>query len=146
MELRVYAEDPLNDFLPSVGHLDVYQLPEGKGIRVDNGFEQGMDIPIYYDPMLAKLITYGETREEAIEIMINAIDNYLVEGVQTTLPFGKYVMEHDAFRSGNFDTHFVKKYYNAASLQKGMEQEAEIAALIALQRYFEDQKIVRLPN
>jgi len=146
MELRVYAEDPLNDFLPSVGHLDVYQLPEGKGIRVDNGFEQGMDIPIYYDPMLAKLITYGETREEAIEIMINAIDNYLVEGVQTTLPFGKYVMEHDAFRSGNFDTHFVKKYYNAASLQKEMEQEAEIAAIIALQRYFEDQKIVRLPN
>jgi propionyl-CoA carboxylase alpha chain len=146
MELRVYAEDPLNDFLPSVGHLDVYQLPEGKGIRVDNGFEQGMDIPIYYDPMLAKLITYGETREEAIEIMINAIDNYLVEGVQTTLPFGKYVMEHDAFRSGNFDTHFVKKYYNAASLKKEMEQEAEIAALIALQRYFEDQKIVRLPS
>ncbi|MBC5842294.1 acetyl-CoA carboxylase biotin carboxylase subunit [Flavobacterium sp. F-380] len=146
MELRVYAEDPLNDFLPSVGHLDVYQLPEGIGIRVDNGFEQGMDIPIYYDPMLAKLITYGGTREEAIEIMINAIDNYLVEGVQTTLPFGKYVMEHDAFRSGNFDTHFVKKYYNAASLQKEMEQEAEIAALIALQRYFEDQKIVRLPK
>jgi propionyl-CoA carboxylase alpha chain len=146
MELRVYAEDPLNDFLPSVGHLDVYQLPEGKGIRVDNGFEQGMDIPIYYDPMLAKLITYGETREEAIEIMINAIDNYLVEGVQTTLPFGKYVMEHDAFRSGNFDTHFVKKYYNAASLQEEMEQEAKIASIIALQRYFEDQKIVRLPN
>ncbi|MBU0940497.1 MAG: acetyl-CoA carboxylase biotin carboxylase subunit [Bacteroidetes bacterium] len=146
MELRVYAEDPLNDFLPSVGHLDVYQLPKGTGIRVDNGFEQGMDIPIYYDPMLAKLITYGDTREEAIEIMINAIDNYLVEGVQTTLPFGKYVMEHDAFRSGNFDTHFVKKYYNAASLQKEMEQEAEIAALIALQRYFEDQKIVRLPK
>ena len=146
MELRVYAEDPLNDFLPSVGHLDVYQLPEGTGIRVDNGFEQGMDIPIYYDPMLAKLITYGDTREEAIEIMINAIDNYLVEGVQTTLPFGKYVMEHDAFRSGNFDTHFVKKYYNAASLQKEMEQEAEIAALIALQLYFEDQKIVRLPK
>jgi acetyl/propionyl-CoA carboxylase alpha subunit len=63
-------------------------IARGKGIRVDNGFEQGMDIPIYYDPMLAKLITYGETREEAIEIMINAIDNYLVEGVQTTLPLG----------------------------------------------------------
>jgi acetyl-CoA carboxylase biotin carboxylase subunit len=146
MELRVYAEDPLNDFLPSVGHLDVYQLPEGKGIRVDNGFEQGMDIPIYYDPMLAKLITYGETREEAIEIMIKAIENYLVEGVQTTLSFGKYVMEHDAFRSGNFDTHFVKKYYNPKVLQKQTEQETEIAALIALQRYFEDQKTVRLPN
>ncbi|MEZ7499749.1 acetyl-CoA carboxylase biotin carboxylase subunit [Flavobacterium sp. Arc3] len=146
LELRVYAEDPMNDFLPSVGHLDVYQLPVGEGIRVDNGFEQGMDIPIYYDPMLAKLITYGETREEAIQIMIKAIDGYLVEGVQTTLPFGKFVCEHDAFRSGNFDTHFVKKYYSADLLKNQLAQEAEIAAMIALKQYFEDQKIVRLPN
>ncbi len=146
MELRVYAEDPMNDFLPSVGHLDVYQLPVGEGIRVDNGFEQGMDIPIYYDPMLAKLITYGETREEAIQIMIKAIEDYHVEGVQTTLPFGKFVFEHEAFRSGKFDTHFVKNYYNADVLKKQMAQEAEIAALIALKQYFEDQKIVRLPN
>jgi propionyl-CoA carboxylase alpha chain len=145
LELRVYAEDPLNDFLPSVGHLDVYQLPVGEGIRVDNGFEQGMDIPIYYDPMLAKLITYGQTREEAIQLMIKAIENYQVEGVQTTLPFGKFVFEHEAFRSGKFDTHFVKKYYNADVLKNQMAQEAEIAALVALKQYFEDQKIVRLP-
>lgn len=145
MELRVYAEDPLNDFLPSVGHLDVYQLPEGKGVRVDNGFEQGMDIPIYYDPMLAKLITYGETREEAIQIMLKAIEGYQVEGVHTTLPFGKFVFEHDAFRSGKFDTHFVKKYYNAEMLKNQNAKEAEIAALVALKQYFEDQKIVRLP-
>lgn len=145
MELRVYAEDPLNDFLPSVGHLDVYQLPEGKGIRVDNGFEQGMDIPIYYDPMLAKLITYGETREEAIQIMLKAIEGYQVEGVHTTLPFGKFVFEHEAFRSGKFDTHFVKKYYNAEMLKNQKAKEAEIAALVALKQYFEDQKIVRLP-
>jgi acetyl-CoA carboxylase biotin carboxylase subunit len=146
VELRVYAEDPMNDFLPSVGHLDVYQLPTGEGVRVDNGFEQGMDIPIYYDPMLAKLITYGETREEAIQIMVKAIDGYLVEGVQTTLPFGKFVFEHEAFRSGNFDTHFVKKYYNAAELKDQLAEEAKIAGLIALKQYFEDQKIVRLPN
>ncbi|MFV8345369.1 acetyl-CoA carboxylase biotin carboxylase subunit [Flavobacterium sp. ZB4P13] len=146
MELRVYAEDPMNDFLPSVGYLDVYQLPVGEGIRVDNGFEQGMDIPIYYDPMLAKLITYGETREEAIQIMIKAIEDYHVEGVQTTLPFGKFVFEHEAFRSGKFDTHFVKNYYNADVLKKQMAQEAEIAALVALKQYFEDQKIVRLLN
>ena len=146
MELRVYAEDPMNDFLPSVGHLDVYQLPVGEGIRVDNGFEQGMDIPIYYDPMLAKLITYGETREEAIQIMIKAIEEYQVEGVQTTLPFGKFVFEHEAFRSGKFDTHFVKNYYNADVLKKQMAKEAEIAALVAMRQYFEDQKIVRLPN
>ena len=145
MELRVYAEDPMNDFLPSVGHLDVYKLPVGVGIRVDNGFEQGMDIPIYYDPMLAKLITFGETREEAIQIMLKAIEGYEVEGVQTTLPFGKFVFEHEAFRSGKFDTHFVKKYYNADVLKNQMAQEAEIAALLALKQYFEDQKIVRLP-
>ena len=145
MELRVYAEDPMNDFLPSVGHLDVYKLPVGEGIRVDNGFEQGMDIPIYYDPMLAKLITFGETREEAIQIMLKAIEGYEVEGVQTTLPFGKFVFEHEAFRSGKFDTHFVKKYYNADVLKNQMAQEAEIAALLALKQYFEDQKIVRLP-
>ena len=145
VELRVYAEDPLNDFLPSVGHLDIYQLPVGEGVRVDNGFEQGMDIPIYYDPMLSKLITYGATREEAIQTMIQAIDNYKVEGVSTTLPFGKFVFEHEAFRSGNFDTHFVKKYYSVEKLKAQSEKEAKIAAMVALQQYFEDQKIVRLP-
>lgn len=146
LELRVYAEDPLNDFLPSVGKLEVYQLPVGDGIRVDNGFEEGMDIPIYYDPMLSKLITYGKTRDEAIQLMIKAIDNYHIEGVQTTLPFGKYVCEHEAFRSGHFDTHFVKNYYSPEALKDQTEKEAKIAALIALKHYIEDQNIIRLPN
>ena len=145
MELRVYAEDPINDFLPCVGHLDVYQLPSGEGIRVDNGFEQGMDIPIYYDPMLSKLITYGKTREESIELMLKAIENYKIEGVETTLPFGKFVFEHEAFRSGKFDTNFVKKYYSPEVLKVQKAKEAEIAALLALKQYFEDQKVLRLP-
>lgn len=146
MELRVYAEDSLNDFLPSVGHLDIYKIPVGKGIRVDNGFVEGMDIPIYYDPMLAKLITYGDTREEAIQLMIKAIDNYQIKGVQTTLPFGKYVFEHEAFRSGKFDTHFVKKYYSPEVLKKQTETEEKLAAIIAVKKYMADQKLVRLPN
>ena len=146
MELRVYAEDPMNDFLPNVGTLTKYQLPVGEGIRVDNGIEEGMDVPIYYDPMLSKLITYGETREEAIELMIKAIDNYLVEGVQTTLPFGRFVMEHEAFRSGDFDTGFVKAYYDAEKLKSKLDTEAEIAVMIAFQQYVEDQKVLRLPN
>jgi acetyl-CoA carboxylase biotin carboxylase subunit len=146
MELRVYAEDTLNDFLPSVGHLDVYQIPVGEGIRVDNGFEQGMDVPIYYDPMLAKLITYGKTREESIELMIKAIANYHIEGISTTLPFGTFVMEHEAFRSGDFDTNFVKKYYDSNKLKAKFDKEAEIAALVALKRYLEDKNIVRIPN
>ncbi|MBT8303086.1 MAG: acetyl-CoA carboxylase biotin carboxylase subunit [Bacteroidia bacterium] len=146
LELRVYAEDPLNDFLPSVGHLDVYRLPVGEGIRVDNGFEEGMDIPIYYDPMLSKLITYGKTRDEAIDLMLKAIRNYHVEGIQTTLPFGTFVCDHEAFRSGNFDTHFVKKYYSPEALKPSHEDEARIAALVALRQYISDQELLRLPN
>ena len=146
LELRVYAEDPMNDFLPSVGNLEVYRLPEGEGVRVDNGFEQGMDVPIYYDPMLSKLITYGKDREDAIQLMLKAIEDYKVEGVSTTLSFGKFVFEHEAFVSGNFDTNFVKKYYSADIIKEHQAKEAEIAALIALKQYLTDQKIVRLPN
>ena len=145
LELRVYAEDPMNNFLPSVGRLNTYKIPEGKGIRVDNGFEEGMDIPIYYDPMLSKLITYGKTREEAIQLMIEAIDAYKVEGVFTTLPFGKFVCEHEAFRSGNFDTHFVKNYYSPEKLKSNIEDEARLAALIGLKIYLEEQKILKTP-
>ncbi|KVV14159.1 acetyl-CoA carboxylase biotin carboxylase subunit [Flavobacterium sp. TAB 87] len=146
VELRIYAEDPLNDFLPSVGNLEKYQLPVGEGIRVDNGYEEGMDIPIYYDPMLAKLITYGKNREEAIQLMIEAIAKYEVKGIQTTLPFGAFVMQHQAFQSGNFDTHFVKKYFSAKIIHAQQKQEAEVAALIALREYLKDQKTLRLPK
>ena len=146
VELRVYAEDPLNDFLPSVGNLETYQLPSGEGVRVDNGFREGMDIPIYYDPMLSKLITYGKTREEAIELMLEAIQNYKIKGVQTTLPFGSFVFAHEAFRSGNFDTHFVKTHYSPEKIKEQTAAEAEVAAMIALYQYLEDKKIVRLPS
>ncbi|MDO1500437.1 acetyl-CoA carboxylase biotin carboxylase subunit [Winogradskyella maritima] len=146
LELRVYAEDPLNDFLPSVGTLEQYELPEGKGIRVDNGFEEGMDIPIYYDPMLSKLITFGKTREEAILLMKNAIKNYKVKGVETTLPFGHFVCEHEAFTSGNFDTHFVKKYYSPEMLLEQQKREAEIASRLAFKVYEEDQNRLRVPK
>lgn len=146
MELRVYAEDPLNDFLPSVGVLERYRLPAGEGIRVDNGFEEGMEVPIYYDPMLAKLITYGKTREEAISLMLTAIANYEVEGVQTTLPFGAFVMQHEAFTSGNFDTHFVKHYYDTEAIKKSQQEEAKLAAMVALKKYLEDKNVIKLPQ
>lgn len=145
LELRVYAEDSMNDFLPSVGVLTTYKIPKGKGIRVDNGFEEGMEVPIYYDPMLSKLITYGKTREEAIQLMIDAINNYKITGVCTTLPFGKFVCEHEAFRSGKFDTHFVKNYYNPEKIKIQSNEEAKIAALLALKIYLEDQKQLKLP-
>jgi len=146
LELRVYAEDPLNDFLPSVGTLSTYITPEGEGIRLDDGFEEGMEVPIYYDPMLSKLITYGKTREEAIELMIKAIEGYHIEGIKTTLPFGTFVCEHEAFRTGKFDTHFVKKYYQPDALIEKTEEEAKLAAIIGLKAYLKDQQILRLPT
>ncbi|GAB3178865.1 acetyl-CoA carboxylase biotin carboxylase subunit [Telluribacter humicola] len=131
VEVRVYAEDPANNFLPDVGTLQTYVRPQGSGVRVDDGFEQGMEIPIHYDPMIAKLITYGHDRTEAIEKMVRAIDEYQITGVQTTLPFCRFVLNHEAFRSGEFDTHFVNKYFTPEVLQPTSDPSAaELAALL----------------
>ncbi|MPR35604.1 acetyl-CoA carboxylase biotin carboxylase subunit [Salmonirosea aquatica] len=131
VEVRVYAEDPATNFLPDVGTLQTYVRPQGNGVRVDDGFEQGMTIPIHYDPMIAKLITYGQDRAEAIQKMIRAIDEYRISGVQTTLPFCRFVMEHEAFRSGKFDTHFVSKYFTSENLKSEPEPFVqELAALL----------------
>lgn len=111
VEVRVYAEDPANNFLPDIGTLQTYKRPQGNGIRVDDGFEQGMEIPFYYDPMIAKLICHAETREMAIEKTIRAINEYEITGLETTLGFCNFVMHHDAFRTGKFDTGFVAKYF-----------------------------------
>ncbi len=132
MEVRVYAEDPCNDFLPDIGKLVRYVRPQGPGVRVDDGFEEGMVIPIYYDPMIAKLITWGENREQSIQRMIRAIDEYIIVGCETTLPFGKFVMQHEAFMSGNFDTHFVKHFFTPDKLTATINhEEAEAAAVVA---------------
>ncbi len=146
LEVRVYAEDSLENFMPSIGTLSTYKRPEGVGIRLDDGFEEGMEVPIHYDPMLAKLITYGKNREEAIQLMIKAIDQYKIEGVATTLPFGKFVCEHEAFTSGNFDTHFVKNYYKPEQITKQYAKEKEIAAMVALKLYLEEKKNVKTPD
>jgi propionyl-CoA carboxylase alpha chain len=134
IEIRVYAEDTLNGFTPDIGTLNRYRLPSGEGIRVDGAFEEGMEIPIYYDPMIAKLVVWGKDREEAINKCITAIDNYEISGLKTTLDFGKYVLTHPAFCSGDFDTNFVKTYLSdieaiydgfadeTAALQSGINQ------------------------
>jgi acetyl-CoA carboxylase biotin carboxylase subunit len=132
VEIRVYAEDPCNNFLPDIGKLQRYVRPQGAGVRVDDGFEEGMDIPIYYDPMIAKLITWGESRTEAIDRMIRAIDEYVIVGCETTLSFCDFVMKHEAFRSGNFDTHFVSRYFKPEMLRPDLSaDELSAAALMA---------------
>jgi acetyl/propionyl-CoA carboxylase alpha subunit len=129
VEVRVYAEDPKNNFLPDIGKLLTYQRPQGPGIRVDDGFEQGMDIPIYYDPMIAKLVAHGETRDKAISRMVRAIEEYQITGIETTLAFCKFVLKHPSFVSGDFDTKFVEKHYSPDMLEE--EFTAEEMELLA---------------
>lgn len=143
VEIRVYAEDPKNNFLPDIGKLITYRRPQGPGIRVDDGFEEGMDIPIYYDPMIAKLITHGANRQEAIDKMIRAINDYRITGIQTTLDFCRFALQHEAFVSGQFDTKFVEHYFTPEKLEPVFtEQEKEILAALAVE-FFEkyDRKI-----
>lgn len=133
IELRVYAEDPSNNFLPDIGKLITYRRPQGPGVRVDDGFEEGMQIPIYYDPMLAKLIVHAKTRNQAIERMIRAIDEFEITGVANTLAFGKFVMQHTAFKTGNFDTHFVKTHFDPSKLNEPNPAFEHLAAALSIQ-------------
>lgn len=133
IEVRVYAEDPANNFLPDIGILKTYAAPNGPGIRVDDGVEQGMQIPFYYDPMLAKLVCHAGDREAAIEKMIRAIDEYQITGIQTTLSFCRFVMQHAAFRSGDFDTKFVERYFKPEMLNAPVPEEiVKIAVALAV--------------
>ncbi|MDP4597022.1 MAG: acetyl-CoA carboxylase biotin carboxylase subunit [Crocinitomicaceae bacterium] len=138
IEVRVYAEDTLGGFTPDIGTLDRYRIPSGRHIRVDDAFEEGMEIPIYYDPMIAKLVVWGKTREEAIDRCLTAIDNYQISGVKTTLDFGKFVLKHPAFRSGHFDTNFVKTHFSDPALLKDAMQEEERALVYALDTIWQD--------
>ncbi len=134
LEVRVYAEDPANNFLPDIGKLVTYVRPQGLGVRVDDGFEEGMDIPIYYDPMIAKLTVHAETRELAIRRMLRAIHEYKISGIKTTLPFCSFVLKHEAFVSGNFDTRFVERYFSPDNLDIPLTvEEADVAALLGVQ-------------
>jgi acetyl-CoA carboxylase biotin carboxylase subunit len=138
IEVRVYAEDPANNFLPDIGTLQVYKKPTGPGVRVDDGFEEGMSIPIYYDPMIAKLVVHAENRDAAIAKMKKAIDEYRIIGVETTLDFCQFVLAHDEFISGRFNTHFVKDFFRPEFLEppvtKELEEVAAVVAAVTLQQ------------
>ncbi|MDB4090748.1 acetyl-CoA carboxylase biotin carboxylase subunit [Crocinitomicaceae bacterium] len=125
IEVRVYAEDTLNGFTPDIGTLKRYRVPSGESIRVDDAFAEGMEIPIYYDPMIAKLVVWGKDRNHAIKRTLKAIDNYQISGLKTTLDFGKYVLKHDAFTSGDFDTNFVRHYFEDPTVMYSLMDEEE---------------------
>lgn len=129
IELRVCAEDPFQQFLPNIGTVKTYITPNGPGIRVDDCMEANMEIPIYYDNMLAKLVAWGKTREEAIARLRRAISEYVVTGIETTLSFGDFVLTHPAFIEGNFDTHFIQNYFNPENMAEASISQPEMESL-----------------
>lgn len=131
IEVRVYAEDPENDFLPDNGNLIIYRPPKGAGVRVDDGYEEGTTIPVDYDPLIAKLITYGENRTEAMERMKRAIGEFQVSGLKNTLAFCDAVMRDHDFISGNFDTHFIS-LKKTAIIKKMNYQDLNVKLAVAL--------------
>ncbi|MBK9109171.1 MAG: acetyl-CoA carboxylase biotin carboxylase subunit [Saprospiraceae bacterium] len=145
IELRICAEDPSNSFLPSTGKLEVYKIPEAYGIRVDNGYAEGMEIPIQYDPLIAKLIVHGKDRKDAIHKLKAAILEYYIEGIETTLDYGSYVLNHPDFVSGNFDTSFVSIYMDDFLNSLNEETHNEAFALMGLKIYLAELNKIKTP-
>ena len=110
IECRINAENPAKNFMPSAGKVDMYLPPGGLGVRIDSAMYSGYTIPPYYDSMVAKLITFADTREEAVAKMKRALDEFVIEGVFTTIPFHLKLMDHEVFKSGDFNTKFLEKY------------------------------------
>jgi propionyl-CoA carboxylase alpha chain len=132
IECRIYAEDPENQFLPSTGLLKRHRIPAGPGVRVDAGIEEGQEVPIYYDPMISKLSTFGPTRNEAIARMKRALSEYEISGCKTTIPFCSYVMDHESFKESDYDTHFVQNHYSPQKLADHLQNQANMSDLAVI--------------
>lgn len=145
IELRIYAEDPQNSFLPDTGILKKYNPSKGIGIRVDSGYEEGMEIPVEYDPLIAKLVSYGSNRAEAVARMKRAIDDFEIVGVKNTLDFGRSVMNDKNFCSGKFDTGFIGNMLNNADKGEGDVTESMLAAIISY-KYLEKSQIINVQS
>ena len=141
IESRVYAEDPYRDFMPSIGRLSKYLTPEHtETVRVDTGIREGSEVSMFYDPMIAKLITHGENRDSAIENMTNAIDQYVIDGLSHNLNFLSSIMQNKTFRSGYTTTDFIEQEYSDGFQGEAInEKEYEIYASILSGCYMLDQ-------
>jgi acetyl-CoA carboxylase biotin carboxylase subunit len=148
IECRIYAEDPAHRFAPSPGLIRYINLPEGPGVRNDQGVYAGYTVPVFYDPMLSKLIAHGNTREEAIGRMRRALMEYRVEGIMTTIPFFTFIMNHPDFVSANFDTGFIDRILPDINFPNHPTSEHHIDAAIAAAAIlaFEESQNVKLPD
>ncbi|MBI3175896.1 MAG: acetyl-CoA carboxylase biotin carboxylase subunit [Chloroflexi bacterium] len=131
IECRINAEDPYNNFMPSTGRITHSLLPTGPGVRVDTGVYPGFEITPYYDPMIAKLIVWGETRAQAILRMRRALEEYRIVGVRTNIPFHQTMMDSHRFMGGQYDTRFVEERFSMDTERQGDDVHAEIAAVFA---------------
>ena len=146
IECRITAEDPYNHFLPSSGRITRLHEPSGLGVRVDSGVYEGMEVSLFYDPLLAKLIVWGDTRGEAILRMRRALREYRIIGVQTSIPFHQRVMDVTNFIGGVYDTAFLEKHFSMTAPEHGQYNEvaAIVAALLAHER--RQQALITIPS
>jgi acetyl-CoA carboxylase biotin carboxylase subunit len=131
IECRIYAEDPKNNFLPSLGKVTRLKNPEGPWVRVENYVYRGYDVPVYYDPLIAKVITWGIDRDAAIARMSRALGEYIIEGIETTIPFHMWVMRDKHFASGEFDTSYIDKHYLGNATRAHRKVPPHIAVIAA---------------
>ncbi len=144
VECRIYAEDPSNSFLPSPGKILYLREPRGPGVRHDGGVYSGWEVPIYYDPILAKLIVWAETRDSACARMAAALDDYVILGISTTIPFLKEVIAHQQFREGKTTTGFIKSFFENWREKEGPEEWLTLAlAAAALDELSPSQKVAK---
>ena len=142
IECRIYAEDPDNNFMPSTGLLNAYVIPAGPGVRVDSGVVAGSEIPIYYDPMIAKLVVWGKDRAEAITRMKRALEEYRVSGVETTIGFHRVIMDNEKFLRGELSTRFLEEEYPDNIYRRISDSLRERAALaVAIDKYVRERRI-----
>jgi acetyl-CoA carboxylase biotin carboxylase subunit len=148
IECRVYAEDPARNFAPSPGLIRYINLPQGPGVRNDQGVYAGYTVPVFYDPMLSKLIAHGQTREEAIGRMRRALSEYRVEGIMTTIPFFTYIMNDPQFQAGEFDTGFIDRIVKTIDFSHTTVSEHDVEAAVAAAAIlaFEESQNVKLPE
>ena len=143
IECRIYAEDPARDFFPSPGRIQVLRTPGGSGIRDDSGVYEGWEVPIFYDPMISKLCTHGSTRQEAIQRMLRALQEYTVEGIITNIPFHRWALQHPRFIQGDLDTGFIPQEYHGLAFEEDALHQEVLLSAAALAAYHKDQTVQR---
>ncbi|MDR1201377.1 MAG: acetyl-CoA carboxylase biotin carboxylase subunit [Tannerellaceae bacterium] len=140
IECRIYAEDPANNFMPSPGIIKVREAPEGRNLRLDSAAYAGFEVSLHYDPMIAKLCSWGRNRESAISNMVRALREYKMLGIKTTIPFHLSVLHNKTFLKGDYDTTFIDTKFDKEDLTRKKNSDPTIAVIAAALKHFEEEK------